>query len=390
MARQGNRRSWALLVTIAGGLFGCGGGTYSQEPVVQKNSPPQRVLRAEPSGEESNSEPSELTPSLNDAPPNPPPVAERFPDAPFPPADPGAPFSRSAHEGDGKWEPFFKAQSSNKKETRRFEVVSADFSSDAVRRMVIHPHEASRFQTLTLAAFDLRVLSVAHHPGKKDVGDVGRADLEDQAGLVPKSEQEGLVAIFNGGFQPRHGRWGMLSLGEQLVPPRDDACTVAVMKDGSVQIAPWPVLKEKQEEIAAYRQTPPCLVIEGDVHPRLKRKDRKPWAGQHADRKTRRRSVVGVSADGRTLLAGVGSETEPEVLAAGMRHAGAKYAAQLDINWNWTRLFLFQNLEGDVKPLGSLIPDMARDRGEYITRAGARGFFYLTRRDEDGRSDSTR
>jgi hypothetical protein len=88
-----------------------------------------------------------------------------------------------------------------------------------------------------------------------------------------------------------------------------------------------------------------------------------------------------VSADGRTLIYGLGTETEAETLAAGLAHAGARYAAQLDINWNWTRLFFFDSEKAPPGVLGSLEKDMAKDRGEYIARPGKRGFFYLLRRD---------
>jgi len=218
-----------------------------------------------------------------------------------------------------------------------------------------------------------------HVAGAQDVLDVGRADLEPRAGLVPAVEHADLFAVFNGGFQPRHGKWGMLSLGEQLIPPREDGCTVAVRKDGTVRVGPWPELKA-DTTVQAYRQTPPCLVIDGSVHPKLQKGDRKDWAGQNKDLRTQRRSAVGVSRDGRTLFYGLGTETEAEVLAAGMLHAGAHSAAQLDINWNWTRLFFFQDVGGEVKPVGALEEHMAKDKGEYVYRAGKRGFFYLVRR----------
>jgi hypothetical protein len=37
------------------------------------------------------------------------------------------------------------------------------------------------------------------------------------------------------------------------------------------------------------------------------------------------------------------------VLAEGMRHVGAHFAAELDINWSWTRFLLFSDTEGDAK-----------------------------------------
>lgn len=297
----------------------------------------------------------------------------------FPPADPGAPFERSRHEGDGVFRPVFADSPDLDRNKRSEKTTLPDFGEAWSRRMVLHPHESSRFQKLTVAAFDLRYLSAMHIAGAQDVLDVGRADLEPRAGLVPATEHVDLFAVFNGGFQPRHGRWGMLSLGEQLIPPREDGCTVAVLKDGTVRVGPWSELKT-DTAVHAYRQTPPCLVTDGAVHPKLQKGDRKDWAGQNKDLKTQRRSAVGVSKDGRTLFYGLGAETEAETLAAGMLHAGAHQAAQLDINWNWTRLFFFQDIGGEVKPVGALEEHMAKDKGEYVYRSGKRGFFYLVRR----------
>lgn len=299
----------------------------------------------------------------------------------FPPPDPGPPFSRSAHPGDGVWTAFFEDGLEVQKDGRLKVQPPAEFNADLVRRMVIHPHEASRFQKLTLAAFDLKRLRLHHRPGQQDVRDMKMDALVERSGLVPKEERPDIFAVFNGGFQPRHGRWGMYSLDTQIIPPRDDACTVAALESGRVAIASWPRLRDGDQTWQAYRQSPPCLVEEGKVHPALQEGERRPWAGQNADRKTRRRSAVGVSQDGRTLFFAVGQETEPETLAQGLLHAGAHSAAQLDINWNWTRLFLFwPGKKDEVLSLGSLEENMAKDRGEYIVRPSGRGFFYLTRR----------
>lgn len=310
---------------------------------------------------------------------------QTFPGAVFPPADPGPPFERSAQAGDGRWTPFFDAASAGdgarkKPGARNPSGLSSEFAFDALRRMVLHPHEASRFQTLTLAALDLGLLSAVHRPGVSDVEDMGKKELISRAGLVPEEAHGALVALMNGGFQPKHGRWGMLSLDTQVVPPREDGCTVAVLADGTVRIGPWPEIEKLLDRIVAYRQSPPCLVHEGKRHPKLEKPDRAPWAGQQADLKTRRRSAVGISEDGRTLIYGLGEETEPEVLASGMKHAGAHHAAQLDINWNWTRFFVFESQGGETKLVGALEEDMAKDRGEYVNRPGKRGFFYFTRR----------
>ncbi|GEM_PF-563842 len=298
----------------------------------------------------------------------------------FAPADPGPMYERSAAKGDGQWRAFFDSLNEKELKARSHQKVSPQFARHDVQRMVLHPHQASRFQSLTLAAFDLHSLEVHHVPGLQDVKDMNFPQLEERAGLIPLAGQSALLAVFNGGFQPRHGRWGMLSLGKEIVPPRRDACTVAIMKDGSLRIAPWTELEKERENIVAFRQTPPCLVSAGKIHERLRKGDHKSWAGQNEKRKTRRRSALALSANGKTLIYALGTETEPEVMAAGLVHAGAYSAAQLDINWNWTRLFLYDGQNTTEKYVGSLVPLMAKDRGEYLERPAKRGFFYLTQR----------
>ncbi len=340
----------------------------SNQPAESNPAPPSRA-------EAPVESPAEASAEEEDSPTAP----VLFRETEFPPPDPGAPFERSAQEGDGVFLPVFAEAPDLPLEKRTEGEVSAEFGSGVARRLVIHPHEASRFIKMSVVALDLRHLSLAHVAGSQDVLDVNHPELSPAAGLVPSDRRGSVFSVFNGGFQPRHGRWGMLSLGEQLIPPREDACTVAVLADGTARIGSWPQLKNDQN-IVAYRQTPPCLVEDGQIHPKLKSGDRKPWAGQQKDRKTRRRSAVGLSKDGRTLFYALGSETEPEVLAAGMQHIGAHAAAQLDINWNWTRHFFFEEKDGEVRPVGALEEHMAKDKGEYIYRPGKRGFFYLVRR----------
>lgn len=353
-------------------------GSVKPAPVAAPNANPGTPNEAQPnskSNQESAQPKEDASPVL-------------FPEGVFPPANPGPVHAKSEQPGDGVWRPFFEESPDGKLQDRTTDPVDGSFAKDVVVRAVFHPHETSRFQTLTIAAFDLRALLLAHRPGQQDVLDVGHPELAPLSGVVPQNEQSDLLAVFNEGFQPRHGRWGMLSLGVQLVPPREDGCTVAVGTLGTLLVAPWPELSGKLEQISAYRQTPPCLVIDGAVHPELAQGKLKRWAGQQPDLRTLRRSAIGVSADGRTLFYGLGREMEADVLAAGMAHVGARYAAQLDINWNWTRLFLFRPGTTPTEVSGSLVKDMARDKGEYVTRPGKRGFFYLLRREKAASSSA--
>jgi hypothetical protein len=241
----------------------------------------------------------------------------------------------------------------------------------------LHPHEASRFITVTIVAIDLRSTSVHFMPGKEDLGG---QKVPFSAGLVPADEHERLLAVFNGGFQPRHGRWGMKRGESTIVPPRDTGCTLALYADGSIRLRTWTALSSSESEMRAFRQTPPCLVEEGAVHPDLLAGRDKAWKGNTAGIVTRRRSAVGLDESGSVLFYAVGIEATPRLLAEALRVAGARNAAELDINWAWTRfLFYGKDQEGKLRVVHSLVEGEYSKSG-YVERPSERDFFYVLRK----------
>ena len=241
----------------------------------------------------------------------------------------------------------------------------------------LHPHATSRFITLTLVSIDLTALGLGFMPGTEDVG---KRQVPFVAGLVPAGLQAKLVAAFNGGFMLRHGRWGM-QLGETaLQAQRDPGCSIALDEGGSVRIRSWPELAADSRRFTAIRQTPPCLVENGALHPLLLKGIDKPWAGNTAGVVTRRRSGIGIDREGQRLLYAVGLETSPRLLAEGLKAAGAEHAAELDINWNWTRFLVFdKNAEGALRVSKSLV-EVDHSPRVYVERPSERDFFYVLRR----------
>jgi hypothetical protein len=274
----------------------------------------------------------------------------------FPPPDITPPSARSADDGDGRWQAL---------------------SEPLVYSTVLHPHETSRFITITIAAIDLTRVRLEFLPG---VDDVGKQQVPFTPGLVPSAEQSRLIAVFNGGFMPQHGRWGM-RLGETTVlPPRDLGCTIALFQDGAVKIGSWPALAPAAESMRALRQTPPCLLEEGALHPQLLAGRDRAWAGHTPGIVTRRRSAIGLSADGQTLLYAIGVEASPKLLAVGLSAAGAHAAAQLDINWNWTRFLLFGTGPDGKLGVRQALAEVQHARREYVELPSKRDFFYLLER----------
>src|SRR6185312_6070794 len=99
--------------------------------------------------------------------------------------------------------------------------------------------------------------------------------VEPQSASVPKAERPGLVppehfgdlvAAFNGGFKAEHGHYGMMLDGRTYLPPRKTSCTVALYRDGSLRVRTFSALEATVPDMVGYRQTPPCLVEQGEIH----------------------------------------------------------------------------------------------------------------------------
>jgi hypothetical protein len=207
---------------------------------------------------------------------------------------------------------------------------------------------------------------------------------EHRPGLVPQQDLADLVAVMNGGFMTRHGGWGMMVGGEVIAPPKDDGCTVALLADGSVRIATYAKLGVAPEALTAYRQTPPCLVEQGAVNDALLGGEKpRAWGMSETGGVTIRRSALGVAGGGRTLLYGLGESVTPRQMAEAMRAAGAVSAAELDVNWSYTRFFLYgpgPTPDSPPEVTATLIPKLKHARGEYVKKPAERDFFYLVRR----------
>lgn len=348
-----------LAAGLAGALVGCGGSA----PPPSEVPPPVARAGAVPT---SAREPADTAPPAPEpeAAPTPEAQAPRCPERAAPPDIP-PPEEATARPGDGVW-------------TRFGDAVNGDRAGEGeafVFRTVLHPHPKARFITVTLAAVDLCRAEIGYVPGTED-----RPNVEFKGrGLVPAEHQASLVAVFNGGWKPEHGRWGMYQGGTSIVPAREGGCTVSVDLDGKVTISS--ALPSDPAKLRAYRQTPPCLFENGALHPKLAAGDEKPWGGRAKDVVTRRRSAVGVSSDGRFLFYAAGDEASPKWLARALLAAGAGAGAELDINWYWTRFLLFGEKDGALSVTATLVPGMEYLRRGYVERPSDRDFFYVLRRE---------
>lgn len=325
-------------------------------PTAEPAAPPVALASAS-----STAEPA-AAPRPGPSPTTPPQPA--WPEVAFPPPKVTPPSTKSAAEGDGEWS---RLGSPGERIAE---------GEPTMFKTVVHPHPVSRFITVTVVAIDLARVEPFWVPGTDDPK-LDQLPAAVTPGLIPAAHHDRLLVVTNGGFAPRHGKWGMGVAGVSLVEPREGGCTVAIDDDGRMTIAPSSEVTDLAE-LRVWRQTPPCLLDDGALHPDLERGQLRIWAGRDPGRKTRRRSALGLDATGRILFYGMGVETEADDLARGMAAVGAENAVELDINYSWTKFLVFGG--EPLKVTSTLIEDMKHSTRGYVEKSAFRDFFYLLRR----------
>jgi len=371
-ARSGSSRAGAaprlVLALAAAQVLACGGPL--KQGTAPASAPPSAPAPAPSASPGREGAPAKAPgPALPEAKAGASEPAEAAAVTEFPPPDFEPPSPRSASPGDGHWTRFGPPSASER-----------PGEAPLIARTVVHPHPESRWIVVTVAAVDLRRVEIGLVAGTEDLA-WAKLPVGKDAGLVPSSVQDRLVAVMNGGFQPKHGRWGMMASGVVVSPPREEGCTIALHADGSVRLGPWSELSAARSSMTSFRQTPPCLVHDGALHPSLIAGRDKTWAGHAADLTTRRRSAAGIDRTGQVLYYAIGEEADPRWLAEGLRAAGATTALELDINWYWTRFLLFGRADtGSLRVVDTLIPKMEHLANGYVERASTRDFFFLAKR----------
>lgn len=294
------------------------------------------------------------------------PSASAAPQDPPPPSfEPPHPTVATA--ADGKWIP----------------MEDASGQAPAMYKSLVHPDPKRSFAVVALVAIDRKRVDMHLVAGRTEPHSL-TVPMEKRPGVVPEDARGDLIAAFNGGFKAVHGHWGMMLDGETFLAPRDVGCTVARMKDGTVRIGTWKDLKAAEGDMRWYRQTPPCLVENDTTHPALEVEYAKGWGATVSGETVIRRSAVGVDATGRFLLFGLGDALTAQSLARAMKTAGAKDAAQLDVNYAYPRFLVYERTAGEPpKAKSAIIPDIKFRPAEYVTEPALRDFFYLARKKDE-------
>lgn len=287
----------------------------------------------------------------------------------FRPADPGPALKSWSAPGDGVWVPIVDPRRPSE--------------PPYMYKTLLHPDKERGWAEVFVVAVDLTRVTLHVVPGTQEPkADNPAGEKLERPAVIPQSDDEELLAAFNGGFMTEHGGYGMKVDGVTIVSPKPKACTVAVYPDQSVRIAPWTELAPDEPSMLWFRQAPECMVHGNKLHPGiLWSSGNRKWGATLDGETVIRRSAIGLNAARDVLYVSITNHTNARVLADGMRHAGAVDVAQLDVNWSYPKFVLFEPKEpGGPRKAVALASGFEFSEDEYIRKRARRDFFYLVRR----------
>ncbi len=290
----------------------------------------------------------------------------------FPPPNFAPPFPQVAAAGDGVWLTLDDGRAKER-----------DGRPGAFVRALVHPDPKRSFAAVAVVAMDLTRLDLRLVAGVSEPQS-HTVPRSSRPGMIPKEHVPALVAAFNGGFRAVHGQYGMRLGSDLFLPPRDMACTVALLPSAPkpVRIGTWSAIKADDATFEGFRQTPPCLVEGGKKNPVINEYSRG-WGATVSGDTIIRRSALGIDPTGQVLYYALGDALSVDALAMAMKAIGSVDAAQLDVNYSYPRFILYADgatPEAPPEASKSIIRDVKFRRGEYAVEPAERDFFYIMRK----------
>ncbi|MFZ1040176.1 MAG: phosphodiester glycosidase family protein [Anaerolineales bacterium] len=251
-------------------------------------------------------------------------------------------------------------------------------------RALIMPDPQRSYAGVVLVRIDLSKLQLHMVPGTLEPSHSSQVvHAIPNLGMVPQIEQRNLIAAFNGGFKAIHGRFGMMVSGVTLLPPIPSIATIAIYRDGHVQIGVWGQDLNVSSDMIAFRQNCPPLIDVGQINPALALENRKAW-GYTDNTDITWRTGLGITQDSRYLIYAVGNGTSAETLADALQKAGAYNAMQLDINQFYAHFYTYYPSNPAVSEgfqlTGQRLVDQMINNPHLYLAPNVRDFFYLTTR----------
>lgn len=299
-------------------------------------------------------------------------IGEEDPPVVWPPPEIEPPVFKRRRAGEGTWTPAVPDF-----------VRTLEGAPPAVYETYVRTDPRRPYVKVHLLAMDMRQLELhmvaGHEDPRSTTGATGTGRLPDDPAALQR-----VVAAFNGAFKTEHGAYGMMVDGNVLLPPQDEAATVATYSDGSVAMGSWPKGAQIPEGMTSYRQNMDPLVEDGVVNPRK----RYLW-GFTLDSDIRNMNTIrsGVCMNrGGNLVYAWGEDLTATTLGAAMNAAGCGYGMHLDMNPFHTSFIFYHFNDGSDGAARRnfksklVFPEMKFSPRRYVNGA-PKDFFFVSLKD---------
>lgn len=214
---------------------------------------------------------------------------------------------------------------------------------DLFYKTYLRPDKDRPYAKVLLYAMDMARLELhmvgGHEDPQSTTGSCGTGRIPRRPDLLDR-----VVVAFNGAFKTEHGAYGMMVEKNVLLPPKDDAATVATFEDGTVAMGSWPKEAPIPDDMVSYRQNMDPLVEGEVVNPRR----RYLWGftlDEDITKMNTIRSGACMTTNGDLIYAW-GEDLTATTLGAAMVAAGCRYGIHLDMNPFHTA-FIFYDFKND-------------------------------------------
>lgn len=244
------------------------------------------------------------------------------------------------------------------------------------RRTFLQPDSERPYAVVAIVAFDLQRVRLHFVLGTKEPS---RPAGPHGTGRIPEVDRKPgvLLAAFNGGFKATHGHFGAMADGVVAIPPTPGLATVAIHKDGRIELGQWGRDVTDSPDVAAWRQNERLILDGGQITDLALRNRVHDWGGTVDGKVVTWRSALGLSQDGGTLYYFAGQSLSMPALARAMQDAGAWKGMLLDINPYWVHFTAIREHDGKLKAT-PLLPEGMNDGVDRYLRTSERDFFYVT------------
>jgi hypothetical protein len=242
-------------------------------------------------------------------------------------------------------------------------------------RTFLQPDPTRSYAMTAVVAFNLKQVQLHYQVGFGEPYAPGVSKFSN--GKIPGNflSPNVLLAAFNGGFKVEHGAFGSMENGKTSVPPRNGFATVAIYRDGHVQIGEWGKDLGLTPDMVAFRQNGPLVIRNGLVTHQVDTPNY--WGYTVNASAITWRSGIAIDQPGNTLYYFAGSYLTIHSLADAMTAVHAWNAMQLDINNFWVNFESFTPTGDTLTPEPLFPKEMAANTSRFLS-AYVRDFFYVT------------